>query len=312
MYDFGKVYEANTVAEAVKLKAEHPEARILAGGSDLLIQMRSGLFAGCDIISIYLADEMRGVTLEADHTIRIGALTSFSHVTASEVIRKYVPALGEAVDKVGGPQIRNIGTIGGNVCNAHTGADSGATLFAYDAIAEITGPDGVRTMPIAEFYRTDGTGVRLERGEILTALLIPEASYSGYYGSHWKYGLRNAMDVDITGCSTNVKLSDDKKTILDMRMAFAVMGPTPIRAAAAEHAAAGSTVSMDTVKLIADKSIEGLSPRTDMRGTKEFRLHTAHVAARRTFIDAICRAGGDMVSESVPWEQGPVTSEMGK
>ena len=151
MYDMKALYQATDVADAVALRLAHPEAQIIAGGSDVLVQMREGKRAGAELISIYGLDELRGVSLEEDGTLRIGSLTSFSHITQDPLIQKYVNVLGEAVDQVGGPQIRNIGTIGGNTCNGVTSADSASTLHAYDAIVELTGPEGVRRQPIHEF-----------------------------------------------------------------------------------------------------------------------------------------------------------------
>ena len=152
MYDMKALYQAKSVADAVELRMAHPEAQIIAGGSDVLVQMREGKRAGKELISIYGLDELRGVSLEADGTLRIGSLTSFSHITRDPLIQKYINVLGEAVDQVGGPQIRNIGTIGGNTCNGVTSADSASTLHAWDAIVELTGPNGVRRQPIHDFY----------------------------------------------------------------------------------------------------------------------------------------------------------------
>ena len=121
MYDMKALYEAHSVEEAVALRLEHPEAQIIAGGSDVLVQMREGKRAGAELISIYGIDAMRGICIDEDGNIRIGSLTSFSHITRDPIIRKYINVLGEAVDMVGGPQIRNIGTIGGNTCNGVTG-----------------------------------------------------------------------------------------------------------------------------------------------------------------------------------------------
>ena len=114
MYDIKALYEAENVQDAIRLLTEHPQAQIIAGGSDVLVQIREGKRAGVELVSIYGLDELRGVSLEEDETLRIGSLTSFSHITKNELIQKYIPVLGEAVDMVGGPQIRNIGTIGGN------------------------------------------------------------------------------------------------------------------------------------------------------------------------------------------------------
>ncbi len=148
MYDMSALYEAKSVQEAIALRLEHPEAQIVAGGTDVFVQMREGKRAGKALISIFKIDDLRGITLESDGTIRIGSLTSFSHITRDPLIQEKLLCLGEAVDQVGGPQIRNAGTIGGNTCNGVTSADSASTLHAYDAIVELTGKNGVRRLPI--------------------------------------------------------------------------------------------------------------------------------------------------------------------
>ena len=212
MYDIKALYEAESIEHAISLLKEHPEAQIIAGGSDVLVQMREGKRPGKELVSIYMIDEMRGVSYEADGAIRIGSLTSFSHITKDPIIQKHVNVLGEAVDMVGGPQIRNIGTIGGNTCNGVTSADSASTLHAWDAIIEITGPEGIRRIPIHDFYIKAGV-VDLKPAELQTAIIIPKEAYEGYFGHYIKYAMRNAMDIATTGCSVNVKLSEDKKTI---------------------------------------------------------------------------------------------------
>ena len=145
MYDFSALVEAYTVEEAIRLLTEHPDTVIIAGGSDVLIKLREGKLRGCELVSIRKIDSLRGVLTEADGTLKILPLTSFSHITKDPLIQRIIPVLGEAVDQVGGPQIRNIGTIGGNISNGVTSADSASTLLAWDAEVEITGPDGVRT-----------------------------------------------------------------------------------------------------------------------------------------------------------------------
>ena len=231
MYDMKALYEATSVQNAVELRLEHPEAQIIAGGSDVLVQMREGKRAGKELISIYGLDELRGVSIDEDENIRIGSLTSFSHITRDPIIQKYINVLGEAVDMVGGPQIRNIGTIGGNTCNGVTSADSASTLHAWEAIIELTGKNGVRRLPIKDFYiRAGQVDIRVEDGEIQTAILIPKASYENTYGHYIKYAMRNAMDIATLGCSVNVRLSADKKTIERARIAYGVAGPVPMRA----------------------------------------------------------------------------------
>lgn len=291
MYDLKALYQAGTVAEAVALRLAHPEAHIIAGGSDVLVQMREGKRAGVELISIQGLDELRGVSMEADGTLRIGSLTSFSHITRDPLIRKHLNVLGEAVDQVGGPQIRNIGTIGGNTCNGVTSADSASTLFAYDAIVELTGPDGVRRQPIGEFYIKAGK-VDLREGEIQTAILIPKGSYERTFGHYIKYAMRNAMDIATLGTSVNVRLSADKKTVERARVAFGVAGPVPLRAETAEQAAAGQPVSLQLAETFAQAVKADINPRDSWRAAKDFRMHIAVESAKRAFLESVKLAGG--------------------
>lgn len=293
MYDIKALYEAENVEDAIRLLTEHPEAQIIAGGSDVLVQMREGKRAGKELVSIYGIDALRGVCYEEDGAIRIGSLTSFSHITADPIIQKQIRVLGEAVDMVGGPQIRNIGTIGGNTCNGVTSADSASTLFAWDAIVEITGPEGIRRIPISDFYIRSGT-VDLRPGELQTAIIIPKKAYEGYKGHYIKYAMRNAMDIATTGCSVNVKLSADRQTMEDVRIAYGVAGPVPMRAPSAEGRAKGQPVSEETIKAFAQAVLEDIRPRDSWRASKAFREHIAVVLAERALKESIRLAGGEM------------------
>lgn len=293
MYDIRALYEANSVPHAIELLLAHPQARIIAGGSDVLVQMREGKLAGCELVSIYGLDELRGVRLEEDGTIRIGSLTSFSHITRDPVIQRHIRVLGEAVDMVGGPQIRNIGTIGGNTCNGVTSADSASTLFAWDAEVELTGPAGVRRLPIQAFYLRAGV-VDLRPGELQTAILIRRAAYEGYQGHYIKYAMRNAMDIATTGCSVNVKLTEDRKGIVDARIAYGVAGPVPMRAPSAEAAVRGLPVSEQTVAAFGKAALADVNPRTSWRASREFRLRLAEELAVRALRESIRRSGGNI------------------
>ena len=293
MYDLKALYEAQSVQDAVRLRLEHPEAQILAGGTDVLVQMREGKRAGKELISIYGIDALRGVALEEDGTIRIGSLTSFSHITRDPIIQKYINVLGEAVDMVGGPQIRNAGTIGGNTCNGVTSADSASTLFAWDAIIELTGKDGVRKIPIQDFYISAGK-VDIRPDEVQTAILIPKASYENCFGHYIKYAMRNAMDIATTGCSVNVVLSEDKKAIARARIAYGVAGPIPLRCACAEAAAQGKPLTKETAEAFAAAVLEDVHPRDSWRASKAFREHIAVELAKRGLEESIKLAGGEL------------------
>ena len=293
MYDMKALYEAESVSDAIRLRLEHPEAQIVAGGSDVLVQMREGKRAGKELISIYGINALRGVSIDGDEALRIGSLTSFSHITRDPLIQRYINVLGESVDQVGSPQIRNIGTIGGNTCNGVTSADSASTLHAYEAIVELTGKNGVRRLPIKDFYIKAGVvDIRAEEGEIQTAILIPKASYENTFGHYIKYGMRNAMEIASLGCSVNVRLSPDKKTIERCRIAYGVAGPVPMRAPSAEAIANGSALTEEMVTEFALSVLSDINPRASWRASKAFRQHIAVEMARRALIASIEKAGG--------------------
>ena len=291
MYDMKALYEATSVENAVALRLEHPEAQIIAGGSDVLVQMREGKRAGAELISIYGLDELRGVRMDEDENIRIGSLTSFSHITRDPIIQKYINVLGEAVDMVGGPQIRNIGTIGGNTCNGVTSADSASTLHAWEAIVELTGKDGKRLVPIKDFY-LKAKVVDIHPDEIQTAILIPKESYENTYGAYIKYAMRNALDIATNGCSVNVRLSADKKTFERVRVAYGVAGPIPMRAPNAEAFINGKEVTMENIEAFSQKVLEDINPRDSWRASKALRQHFAVESAKRCIIESVKRAGG--------------------
>jgi xanthine dehydrogenase FAD-binding subunit len=291
MYDFSALYEATSVRHAVELMQEHPSAVLIAGGSDVLIKMREGKLAGAELISIYKLDELREVTMDTDGSLRIGPMTSFSHATKSPLLQQYMPVLGESSDTVGGPQLRNIGTLGGNICNGVTSADTASTQMSYDAMLEITGINGMRKVSIHDFYKGVGK-VNLAPGELLTGILIPRESYENCFGYYMKYAMRDAMDIATIGCSVNVVLSVDKRTIQRVRISFGVAGPVPMRAKTAEAAVNGQPVSEATIELVGAAVLNDVNPRTSWRASADFRKQIISETARRSLRAAVECAGG--------------------
>jgi xanthine dehydrogenase FAD-binding subunit len=292
VYDIEELYEAESAPHAAALLREHPEARIIAGGSDVLIEIREGKLSGCVLVSIQACGELRGISLnEESGAIRIGALTSISRVAADPVIRKHIPVLAEAAETIGGPQLRSIATIGGNVCNGVTSADTASTLLALDAVMEYLGPGGARRLPVQEHYVKAGK-TALAHDEILTAVIIPEESYRNCFGRYIKYAMREALDIATLGCSANVRLSEDRKRIERLRLAYGVAGPVPMRAPSAEAAGRGKPASEETIAAASLAALKDINPRTSWRATREFRLHLAGELARRTIRESIIRAGG--------------------
>ncbi|MEG1406303.1 MAG: xanthine dehydrogenase FAD-binding subunit XdhB [Ruthenibacterium sp.] len=291
MFDIEKLTVAKTVEEAIAALVADESAVVISGGSDVLIKIREGKLAGSNLVSIHDIAALKGVAMQEDGTIAIGPATSFSHITQNEIIQKHIPVLGWAVDQVGGPQIRNIGTIGGNVCNGVTSADSASTLFALCAKLELTGPAGKRVLPIAEFYVSAGRTVRAH-DEILTAIYITKDNYENCGAHYIKYAQRNAMDIATLGCAVNVRLSADKKTVAEVRLAYGVAGPVPMRCPEAEKSITGMAISEKMFDTIAEKAAQEVNPRTSWRASKEFRLQLVQELARRVLKQAILNAGG--------------------
>jgi xanthine dehydrogenase FAD-binding subunit len=292
MFDFKALYEAESVAHAVALMQEHPGARIIAGGSDVLIKLREGKLAGSELISIYGLEELRGVSLDGGGALRILPLTAFSALEDDPLILAKFPVLAQAAGTVGGPQLRNIGTVGGNICNGVTSADTASTLLAWDAVLELTGPEGQRKVPIGSFYLGPGK-VDIKPFELLTAICIPRESYEGHHGFYSKYSMREAMDIATTGCSVNVKLSEDLSRIEDVRAAFGVAAPVPIRASYAETLTRGTFVSEETVRDFAEAVLVDIKPRDSWRASKAFREQIAQEMAKRALTECILLARGE-------------------
>ena len=293
MYDIGSIYQATSVADAIRALQDNPEALVIAGGTDVLIKIREGKLAGCSLVSIHeLGEELGGITLAANGDVEIGPLSTFRDVTYSDVIREKIPVLGEATDMAGGPQLRAAGTIGGNVCNGITSADSASTLTALDAVLVVRGPAGERQVPISQWYKGVGK-VDLAQDELLVKILIPRENYAGFTGHYIKYAMRNAMDIATLGVSCLVKLSADKQTAETVKLAFGVAGPVPMRSPAAEAAVSGLPIE-EAIRQIGKAALQDVNPRTSWRASREFRLQLVEELSGRALREA-ARKGGAAV-----------------
>ena len=292
MYDIGKFYQAADVEDAVRALVKDPEAVVISGGSDVLIKIREGKLAGCSLVSIHGIKELEGIGMEEDGTIVIGPATTFSHIANNDMIQKHIPMLGDAVDMAGGPQLRNIGTIGGNVCNGVTSADSASSLCCLDAVLVLKGPDSVREVPISQWYTGPGRTVR-NHDEVLTAIRIKKENYQGYGGHYIKYGKRSAMEIATLGCAVSVKLTEDKRYIQDLRLGYGVAAPTPIRCHKTEGAVKGMETGEALAQAVGKSALEEVNPRSSWRASREFRLQLVEELGRRAVKQAVINAGGE-------------------
>lgn len=291
MYDFNSIYRAKSVEDAINELEKNPESVIISGGSDVLIKIREGKLSGCSLVSINDIPDLKGIFMDKNESIVIKPATNFTSITNNPIIQKYIPVLGESVDQIGGPQIRNVGTIGGNICNGVTSADSASTLFTLNAKLEITGKDKKRIIPIKDFYIGAGK-VDLKPSEILTAIIIEKENYKNHYGYYIKYAMRNAMDIATLGCAVLCELSDDKKGLKDLRLAYGVAGPVPMRCLKTEELLKGQVISEELFKRLSESAKSEVNPRTSWRASKEFRMQLVGELCIRALKKSIIRAGG--------------------
>lgn len=270
MYDIKSYVEAKSVDEVIKILKDNGNAQIIAGGTDILIKTREAKkgYVQRDLVGITRIGELKEIYMEEDGTIVIGSASSFTRVEEHPVIKEHLKGLSVAVGSVGGPQVRNMGTIGGNICNGATSADSGSILFAYNAVLEIAGSEGRREVLVSEFYLGPGK-VSLNQGDVLVKIKIRKEDYEGYKGHYIKFSPRKAMDIATLGCSVLIKEKDG--IIEDLRVAYGVAGPTPLRAADAENYAKGKRLSDEVIDEIGRECLKASRARDSWRASKAFR-----------------------------------------
>lgn len=295
MYDIKKMHKAETIEEALAIMKMNKEATIVSGGTDVMIKMKERKLKEAEILSIGDIRELSGISMEADGTIVIKAATRFIDIITSEIISGNIPVLAKACNQIGSPQIRNIATIGGNICNGAVSADVVTSLLVMDAELKIVDVDGgERLVDIKGFHVGPGKTCLKTGSEILTEVRIRKDNYENFGFDYFKYGKRNAMEIATLGCATGARLSVDKRTIEEFKIAYSVAAPTPRRCPSLEKMITGREVSEDTIKLIRPENIEELQPRDSWRASKEFRLQLIKETGRRMARSAIEEKGGSL------------------
>lgn len=290
MYNITNVLEPETISEALEMASSNPNLKVIAGGTDVLIKLHHGSMEDVELLSIRKIKGLDEITLMEDGTVSIGAMANFSQIFRDDIINRYIPVLGEGAVSMGSPQIRNMATIGGNVCNGAVSADSAPALFALNAILRLESTAGTRIVPIQEFYAGPGK-VKINPGEILTALLIKKESYEGTTGHYIKFSNRKALDISMLGVAVVCNSNNGKFN--DLRIALGVAAPTPVRCSEAEEFARGKDITEESIKEIGKYALKSSKARDSWRGSKSFREHLVEVLTQRAIKEAIKRAGGN-------------------
>ncbi|RLG82607.1 MAG: xanthine dehydrogenase family protein subunit M [Thermoprotei archaeon] len=284
-----KYYKPQTLDEALRLLNELDDAKVMAGGTDLLIDMRIGRLRPKNIIDINDLNELRHIVDEGKY-IHIGALTRLQELIDSEIVREKLPILYEAIYHMASWQIRNRGTIGGNLCNASPAADTAPPLMVLEAKLRAISIKGERTIDIRDFF----IGPRktlLNKNELLKEIIVPV--YKGYGYSYMKLGRRNSFTLSIVSVASLVKIEDN--VFSDVRIALNSIAPTPIRAFSVEKYLVGRKVTIDNVKAASKLVVKDISPITDIRATAEYRRDMAIILTFDALGIALKRLGIDFV-----------------
>lgn len=287
MFAVEKYHKAHSVAEAVRLLAADPFAVPIAGGTDILVKLREGHREYANLVDIHAMPELTPITLEPDGSLAVGAGATFTQVIESELVQRHSPVLAEGASWVAGPQIRNVGTVGGNICNGSVCADSVPPLLVLDAELELQGPQGLRRIALRGFHTGPGKVAR-GHAEVLTRIVVPTTPSGSFGAASIKYAMRQAMDITTIGCAAAILLENDRITWL--KLAFSVAAPTPVRCPAAEAAALGQPLNAATIAAVQDAVAADVSPRTSWRAPADFRLHIIRELAARAIHKASVRS----------------------
>jgi CO/xanthine dehydrogenase FAD-binding subunit len=280
---------AQTVEEAVSLLAEKGDAaRVLAGGTDLIVQVREGRRSPDLIVDVKKIPDTNVLSYNPQSGLTLGAAVPCHRIYGDATIAAAYPGLVDAFSLVGGMQIQGRASVGGNLCNSSPAADTIPALIAHSAVAVIAGPSGTREVAVEDFCTGPGRNV-LQNGEFLVSLKIP-APAAGFGACYLRFIPRNEMDIAVVGAGSSVVLSADGSTITSARVALGAVAPTPI--VVDTSALAGQPANEATIEAAAEASTAAARPISDMRGTVEQRRHLAGVLTRRTLQQAIARANG--------------------
>ena len=268
-----------SVGEAVEALSESPKARVIAGGTDLMVGMREGHVHPTRLVDITRIQELSGISTQ-NGSLRIGAATKIDEILHHPTVRSEYPALVDAGQLLGGWQIQNMATLAGNLCNASPAAEMSGPLLVLDAEVEVMGPSGERRIPLGEFWTGPGKTV-LEPAEILTTIVIP-GKVSGRLSAYQRVDIRHSVDIALVSSAVGVELSEGKVQLA--RIALGAVAPTVIRVTEAEAYLQGRTLSEEVLDKVEDLAEAAAVPITDVRASAEYRSAMAGVLARRVLL----------------------------
>jgi carbon-monoxide dehydrogenase medium subunit len=280
-------HRPRTVQAALRLLSAHDDAKVLAGGQSLLPMMKLRILEPAHIIDIGRIAALRKIRVR-EGRLRIGALVTHWMLEESPAVRRAAPVLAEAAATIGDLQVRNLGTIGGSLVHGDPAADYPAVVLALDAECVLTGPDGNRTVPAAEFFQGIMT-TAIRPGEVLVDVAVPVRT--GRLGASYQKMANPASGFALAGAAAVVGL-DETGRCAHVRVGVTGVGPAAYRALAVEAALTGHEPSEDLIAQAAHAATDGVVANEDLHAGAEYRLHLGRVMTKRALTAAVERARG--------------------
>lgn len=279
-----------TVKEALDLLEKNPRIVLMAGGTDLLVEIKKGLRSPDNIVSLSEIKALKRIE-EDDKAIYIGATLTINDIIASPLIRKFLPALADAASKIGSAQVRNSGTIGGNICTAASCCDTAPILMALNASLEIVGSNGVKTVPLKDFFIFNKKTILTEK-EIVSRVIVPKPK-SGHGAHYEKFGLREACCISVVSAATMVLIKDN--ACEDACVVIGAVAPTPKISIKASEILKGkkiSDIAENSVLLeqAGQAATDDSIPIDDIRGGAQYRRDILKVITQRSILNAVKNA----------------------
>ena len=273
--------EARTLRQAISTLQRHGErAMIVAGSTDFLVRWRLGTWRPEIVVNIQRIAALRRLVYSRRSGLSLGSLVTLQTLESHPIVRQRYPALSASASSFAGVQVRNLATVGGNVCNASPAGDTLPALLAFDAHCRVVGPSGERWVPLESFFIGPGRTV-LHPGEVLAELrLPPPAPHTG--SLYIKHSPRGAMDIATVGVASVVSLDTRSEVCRDVKIALGAVASTPIRAYAAEEVLRGQVITPGTVKAAVQAAVGLARPIDDVRGSASYRGEIIGVLTQRT------------------------------
>lgn len=276
------VHKPANIDDAIAILQEHgDDAAILAGGTDLLVDLRVQRRDEHHLVSLANLTELRGITETTNNSVCIGAATTLNDLLDSDVIRNQYPAVIEAIEVMGSNQIRNTATIGGNIASAVPSADLPPVLLVLDAEIVIAGQNGEHTVSMSDFFQ----GVRktcVDTGEIVKSIHLPHPKGNAVYE---RFDLRQGNSLAVAAVAANITMDGD--TITNAKVALGAVAPTPEIVQGVHDVLAGNTCSDTLLDEVAQLAIDASNPITDLRGSAEYRRELVGILTTRAITRAV-------------------------